>query len=737
LPPIGASDHECLKWDLYCSTTRKNLDDKKSYNYFKGDYYSLNSYFNEINWSEEFKEHDINYNTNFFVQTLSSAVNLFVPKVNKRRSDTKPPWWSKKLTKAINQKRSFYIKWRTTRTTTDHKCYVKKRNEVKALIRSSQSKYEEKLIQKSSLHPKLLYGYLRRKQKFKPDISQLEKPDGSMSSSDTETAEVLNNFFKSTFTTEDPNNIPIIATRVFDSLSNISLSEDIVFRKLLSLNGSKAPGPDNIHPHLLKSCASTLAKPVFLLAQQSLSSGVLPDIWKKAHVTPIFKKGCKSQATNYRPISLTSQVVKLIETCIREQLWEFLIKHKALNPHQHGFTKHKSCFTNLLESHNNWTKAIDDRHSVDIIYLDYSKAFDSVPHLRLLSKLQAYGIQGNLLKWIRNFLIGRQQKVVLNQHSSQWTNVSSGVPQGSVLGPLLFLLYVNDITDCIQSTMEMFADDSKLYRVIKDPHDIAILQQDLNLISDWSRLWLLQFNISKCSVMHLGKGDNAVYTLFDHNINAHSPLQPTMEQKDLGIWITPSMNFSLQCQKASNKANQTLGRLKRSFKYMSRQSLTTLYKTFVRPHLEYCASIWSPHLARDIDTLEKVQRRATKLVPSISTLSYELRLNALNLYSLYCRRQRGDLIEVYKILNDLYYVNQHDFFTVDNSSTTRGHSKKLFKPRAITTTRLHFFSYRVISSWNSLPQHVITANSTSNFKFKLDKFWSSTGHGHNQRPPAY
>ena len=231
-----------------------------------------------------------------------------------------------------------------------------------------------------------------------------------------------------------------------------------------------------------------------MLAQQSLTSGSLPN---RAHVTPIHKKGCKFQPSNYCPISLTSQVVKLIESIIREQLWDFLTKSNALNPYQHGFVKHKSCFTNLLESHNAWTGAWTQGLVLMLyIYIDYSKAFDSVPHLRLISKLQAYGIRGNLLKWIKNFLIGRQQKVILNGSSSQWIEVTSGVPQGSKLSPLLFILYVNDITDGVQSTLEMFADDSKLYRIIQNLCDTDTLQQDLNYISNWSKLWLLNFNIT-------------------------------------------------------------------------------------------------------------------------------------------------------------------------------------------------------------------------------------------------
>ena len=164
---------------------------------------------------------------------------------------------------------------------------------------------------------------------------------------------------------------------------------------------------------------------------------------------------------------------------------------------------------------------------MDIIYLDYSKAFDSVPHLRLISKLESYGVSGNLLTWIKNFLAGRQQRVVLNGSDSQWVNVTSGVPQGSVLGPLLFILYVNDITDGLQSTLEMFADGSKLYRIIETPSDVEILQEDLNFISNWSKLWLLKFNTLKCTVIHLGRGDHNTYTLYDQALGSQCQLAST------------------------------------------------------------------------------------------------------------------------------------------------------------------------------------------------------------------
>ena len=552
--------------------------------------------------------------------------------------------------KAVTHKSKLFTKWKNSKTNVNYQAYTKQRNIVKTMIRSAQSKYEKNLIQQSQSYPKLLYRYLRSKQKIRHDITQLQKSDGSMTTSDTESAEELNNFFKSTFTVENADNIPNIPTKIFDSLSDINLTEDAIFHKLLALNGNKAPGPDALHPYVLKSCAASLTTPIFLLAKQSLTSGSLPDLWKRAHITPIHKQGCKFQSSNYRPISLTSQVVKLIESIIREQLWSFLTNHEALNPCQHGFVKHKSCFTNLLECLNTWTGALDSGLGVDVIYLDYSKAFDSVPHLRLISKLQAYGIRGNLLKWIENFLIGTQQKVILNGSSSKWNYVTSGVPQGSVLGPLLFILYVNDITDGLHSTLEMFADHSKLYRIIWNPCDSEALQQDLNHISNWSKLWLLNFNTTKCSVMHLGRNAKATYTLFNLATNSNTLLRPTLEQKDLGVWITPSMTFSVHCHKSASKANQALGMIKRNFKYIPKSSLMILYKTFVRPHLEYCAPIWNPRYYKDIDTMEKVQRRATKLVPSISKLNYESRLHQLQLHSLYCRWQRSDLIENTKSL---------------------------------------------------------------------------------------
>ena len=233
-------------------------------------------------------------------------------------------------------------------------------------------------------------------------------------------------------------------------------------------------------------------------------------MWKTAEVVPIFKKGKKSDPNNYRPVSLTSSVCKLVETVIRDAIFKHLESNELLTDAQYGFRKGRSCCTQLLDSMKDWANAIDEGYSMDIIYLDYRKAFDSVPHERLLNKLEAYGIKGEIHRWIRNFLIGRTQRVIVNGEYSKAASVSSGIPQGSVLGPILFLIFINDLPEILQSIVKLFADDTKLYRTIVDKNDETILQNDIDQIAAWSERWQIPFNVNKCKVLKVGKNDQNV-----------------------------------------------------------------------------------------------------------------------------------------------------------------------------------------------------------------------------------
>ena len=439
---------------------------------------------------------------------------------------------------------------------------------------------------------------------------------------------------------------------------------------------------------------------------------------------PIYKKkGPRTEALNYRPISLTSVACKLMESLIKDQLVKYIDKNSALTRHQHGFIQHRSCLTNLLETLESWTEALDEGYGVDVLFLDYRKAFDSVPHRKLIEKLKQLGIQGSLLGWIEQFLKARTMRVGVRGAYSNWIQVLSGVPQGSVLGPLLFLLFVNDLPNWIVSSLKMFADDTKMWRSLKTEKDRVSLQQDLDNILNWSNRWLLKFNPSKCKVMHIGKGEKADYYMTDDEGNKVK-VEEVTEEKDLGVYISNDMKPTIQCRKAADKAKSVLAMVKRNFKNLDIDDFLIIYKTYIRPHLEYCVQAWSPHLIKDVQCLEKVQRAATKIVPSIKNLKYEDRLQKLGLTTLERRRCRGDLIETFKILTNRENIDSQQFFhSTDTGHNLRGHSMKLEVIRSRLEIRKHFYSQRVVPIWNSLPQEVIDAPSVNAFKNRLDRHW--------------
>lgn len=462
----------------------------------------------------------------------------------------------------------------------------------------------------------------------------------------------------------------------------------------------KSSGPDNIHVNVLKKTPS-FAMPFCIIFNHSVLTGEMPEEWKLGNITPIFKSGSRRQCKNYRPVTLTSQVAKLLERLIQDQVLNFVQDNNVISCDQHGFQQKCSCVSQLLESLNDWTASFDENIPQDVIYLDFSKAFDSVPHQRLLYKLEHYGIRGRMLNWFKNFLTNRKQRVLLRNGLSEWTNVISGVPQGSILGPLLFILFVNDLPSFASLTAKLFADDTKLYGPANTIEDCQEIQNDINNFSAWSKLWLLNFNAQKCVVIRIKESVRYFYSLNGVYLST------VPSHKDLGVYIDSNLKPSEHIRKITRKAYQKIGLIKRCFTSLTQKKITTLYTSIIRPGLEYASPVWSPWLKSDITLLEKVQKKCL-----------DLSQNEIHLPTLESRRNYFDLIEVYKYLHGLVKTPSDLLFS-HPTRELRGHSMKLHKEYSRTDVRKFFFANRVVDQWNNLSETTVRAGSVASFKRKM------------------
>ena len=333
--------------------------------------------------------------------------------------------------------------------------------------------------------------------------------------------------------------------------------------------------------------------------------------WKRARVSAIYKKGKKSYPGNYRPVSLTSIVCKIMESIVREHIINYMQVNNLFSPNQYGFITGRSTVLQLLTVLDKWSEALDTQLSVDCIYMDFQKAFDTVPHRRLIGKLKSYNINEAIIGWIENFITGRTQQVVIGEECSGWMPVTSGIPQGSVLGPMLFVIYVNDLPETVRSDVYLFADDTKIFKVLNSENDKDMLQSDLTNLMDWSKKWLLSFHPDKCKHIHIPRerGDPIDHRYY---LIQGKDLELIESEKDIGVHIDQNINFDKHISAISNKANAMFAMLRRAFQYIDKETFIPLYKALVRTHLDYASSVYSPYKLKHVDQLEAVQRRATK-----------------------------------------------------------------------------------------------------------------------------
>ena len=529
-----------------------------------------------------------------------------------------------------------------------------------------------------------------------------------MHSSDTAKANLLANHFRASFNTASYGapSLPQCAS----SLEYLQFSPAELSRVLSRLPRRVSTSPDQLPYIILKECAIPLALPLSIIFQRFLLHGTVPTIWGTAIVKPLYKrKGNKNNPSSYRAISLTCATSKVMERLIASSLTVYLRENNLHCLQQHGFVSARSCATSLLSTLKVMHSNLDRGNFISAAYIDFARAFDCVPISLLLAKCEAFGIKGSLLRWLRAFLFNRTQSVRVGASQSEVYSVPSGVPQGSVLGPLLFNLYISDIGRSLppQIHYSFYADDVKVFS-ISDP---SLLQSALDSLAVWSAIWGIDISPTKSVVMKIGtRHPDVTFT-----INAQS-LPVVREFKDLGVVYTDTLSFSPHITDIVARANARCAYIHRAFSTCSIALRARLFVSYVRPLLEYCSVVWNPNGNEMIKSIENVQRRFTRITLAkcrAAHAPYHERLRIFKLEELKERRAKIDLITAHKIIHGHVDVDPKSLFNFSTfSGRTRGHNHKLCIDNVVHSDRYrHFYTNRIVSSFNSLPPYVVNNSS--------------------------
>lgn len=731
MAPLGdlAQGHATLFW---CWKTNKDVRDacfnSSSLVYRKGDYAKLSKAIMDTDWSAVLVG-SIDDMYSKFLSIYNAKCKEFIPSIKPGNRRSRQPWMTNGLFSLIKVKRDLWYRnqtsdWSTPQLVAQYKSIAKL---TRKTARQCVVNYEHN-IASDKHNPKRLYAYIRSRKPQPDRIGALTDSNGCILEDRADIATLLNRTFHNVFVKEPSTELPSFANRTVYALQNLNINTELLAKFLSKLDPNKSIGPDGVHPRVLRNCSSAFIKPITILFDASLAAGSIPLSWKQANVTPLYKKGDKLDPSNYRPISLTSILCRLLEKLIKQAIMHHLLTNNLISKHQHGFIESRSCTTNLLETLDVLTDAKNKKSSVHMIYLDFQKAFDTVPHAPLLVKLKGYGIQGGLLNWIEAFLSGRSQRVVMGQAHSDWLPVTSGVPQGSVLGPTLFIIFINDLVDQLKSIAKLYADDTKLISIINSIADCQRLQEDLDLISNWTKTWLMQLNTAKCHVMKITAHqhlDTAYqYHLTDSN-GVRTPLTESSHERDLGITVSSDLKFSKHVQQISGKTRSLTGLIANTFSCRDLALWKLLYTSFIRPHIEFAAPVWSPHLKKDIQLIENVQRMVTRIPTAARHLSYRSRCQLFGIQPLEERRKRGDMIQFYKMARNIETINWHsEIQRPTHQYSTRRTSLYIRERVPHCLIRHNFFINRATAQWYALPERIKAATSVNSFKSLYDQTFS-------------
>ena len=608
---------------------------------------------------------------------------------------------------------------------------LKIESDIKLSLDRERATEEQKAAQAIQRNPKYFFKFAKSKSNVRTRIGPLEDEDGTVVQHPREMAALLKRQYDSVFSTPDPNYNVVDPGAFFgESLRDTQLAELELGRcdfvsAASRLRPIAAAGPDGFPAVLLKTCAWELSMPLVVMWQASLRTGTIPVALKTAKIIPIYKGGRRCSPASYRPVALTSHIVKIFERIMADKIVDYLDQHSLLNERQHGFRHGRSCLSQLLDHHDRILDALERSAGVDVIYLDMWKAFDQVDHGLLLHKARDLGISGEIGHWLHAFLSSRTQTVVVEGGSSDESVVVSGVPQGSVLGPLLFLILLGDIDAGIcHSIASSFADDTRVVGHIASVGSMHGMQRDLENLYSWADQNNMAFNSEKFQLLRYGNPGLCTGDLKYISYDA-TEIREFDEIKDLGVILQSDASFSTHIQRMVGSARNQASWILRTFDSRGPEIMLILYRSLVLPHLEYCSVLWSPSSVGDIQALEGVQRTFTSKITSVAHMNYWQRISALKLYSLERRRERYCILYVYKAIHGMVPNINGKIKTKVNLrlGLLCDIGKVNFRaPSAIVKSKLASFAYQGPRLFNALPRKLRETEGFSSFKCKLDKF---------------
>lgn len=635
---------------------------RSDYNFYKANYLDIVSELKKVDWYERLNCCEgVDEAVEMFYNILHNTIERFVPK-RKQRNQAYPTWFTYDLIRLLKEKDKLRVRVRKHNNPRDRLELDIVRKRCKMLLSTCYRNYIDNTESNIKKNPKAFWTFIKqRKSSSRSAIpSMLHSEETGAAGTGQEVVDLFASHFGSIYndnTRGDLNNSYMVESPHYtNKIGLIQFRESDVLKVLKKLNPNKGAGPDNIPPLFVKRCAEVLSYPLTLIFNYSLRSGCFPTIWKRARIVPVFKKGDISYVKNYRPVSILSTFSKVFESLV----CPILTNHTktVITQDQHGFQEKKSVATNLLSYVTPIMSEVDCNRQVDAVYTDFSSAFDKVHHSILLDKLRTqYGICASLLSWFRSYLANREQSVVVNGYESSPYIASSGVPQGSHLGPILFILFINDITQCIRNcNCSLFADDMKLSRVIVSADDQLLLQEDLDRVSQWCLSNNMVLNIGKCQHITFTKKRKPIPT--HYYINGEE-IALVSEVRDLGITLDAKLSFIPQYNNMILKASKMLGFIKRNTKdFRNPSTKILLFNALVRSRLEFCSAIWNPVYVVHSTRIESIQRSFSRHLAFTSSgissrCSYDERLSFFHLKPLAQRRRMLDLITFQKIVQGI------------------------------------------------------------------------------------